>query len=417
MDDMEQAGPRTERFRFHGKAGEYFGIIFVNHILMWATLGIYAPWAKVRALQYLYGNTELAGGSFQFTASPLKMLVSRLIALALLLVYLALDFIGTSEALMAYAGFIVAWLVFAPILTVFVVSFRLRYSAWRGIPFSFKKNYRGAYRVYLAPMLTLGLVIGCLALPQFSLELEQALGIERHLAHGVDPAQVDTMEKAEETLDVAPLEPDGEEEAEGSGYTNPWFYLPSGFFLLIFIGLLPYFDFINVRYLASHARFGTADFAYLATPRDFYVVYGWWMAATALLGLGWYLFVLLESKVFFGWLVFLTVLWFPMTHAYMKSRRYNLLVDKIAIAGDGFRLRAAVPFWGMFFLMVTNSIMVTITLGLMRAWAQIRTVNFMLQHTQLQARESLDSFAARQEEQQSAIGEEVADTFDLDVAF
>src|ERR1700676_2003878 len=76
-----------EQIRFTGRGGEYFGIWIVNLLLTIVTLGIYSPWAKVRRLQYFYRHTELAGSGFDFHGSPIKILIGRLIALALLLAY------------------------------------------------------------------------------------------------------------------------------------------------------------------------------------------------------------------------------------------------------------------------------------------------------------------------------------------
>ena len=65
--------PQVVRHRpqFTGRAGEYFGIWFVNLLLSIVTLGIYSAWAKVRTERYFYGNTSLAGANFEYLASPI----------------------------------------------------------------------------------------------------------------------------------------------------------------------------------------------------------------------------------------------------------------------------------------------------------------------------------------------------------
>src|SRR5580704_1464163 len=73
--------------RFNGNGAEYFGIWIVNLLLTIVTLGIYSAWAKVRRLQYFYRHTELAESSFDFHGSPIRILIGRLIALAMLLAY------------------------------------------------------------------------------------------------------------------------------------------------------------------------------------------------------------------------------------------------------------------------------------------------------------------------------------------
>ena len=64
-------GVTRERFAFTGTAREYFGIWIVNVLLTILKLGIYSAWAKVRRQRYFYGNTLLAGESFEYHARPM----------------------------------------------------------------------------------------------------------------------------------------------------------------------------------------------------------------------------------------------------------------------------------------------------------------------------------------------------------
>ena len=52
---------------FHGKGGDFFGIIIVNWLLTTLTLGLYYPWAKAKQLQFLYGETSLNNDRFCFS--------------------------------------------------------------------------------------------------------------------------------------------------------------------------------------------------------------------------------------------------------------------------------------------------------------------------------------------------------------
>src|SRR5438105_9521561 len=76
-----------ERLQFTGSGADYFGIWIVNLLLTIVTLGIYSAWAKVRRLQYFYRHTTLAGSSFDFHGSPSRILIGRVIALAMLIAY------------------------------------------------------------------------------------------------------------------------------------------------------------------------------------------------------------------------------------------------------------------------------------------------------------------------------------------
>jgi uncharacterized membrane protein YjgN (DUF898 family) len=79
--------PILHRFEFRGSAGEFFRIWIVNVALTLITLGIYSTWAKVRTRRYFYGNTFVAGYAFDYKALPWRILIGRLVALALFVGY------------------------------------------------------------------------------------------------------------------------------------------------------------------------------------------------------------------------------------------------------------------------------------------------------------------------------------------
>jgi len=151
--------PVRERFAFEfsGSGAEYFRIWIVNIALTLLTLGIYSAWAKVRNKQYFYGNTRLAGGSFEYTASAINILKGRLIVVGMFIAY---HLAATFQPVLA----LVLALIIVPLLPWIVikaVGFNLRYSSYRGLRFAFDGGYWEALRVYLlwplAGIVTLGL--------------------------------------------------------------------------------------------------------------------------------------------------------------------------------------------------------------------------------------------------------------------
>ena len=107
-------GPQRETpLEFTGNGREYFGIWIVNILLTIVTLGIYSAWATVRNNQYFYGNTKLDGASFQYLASPITILKGRLIALAVLVVYVVLSEMYVEAAVVFAIAFIplVPWIM------------------------------------------------------------------------------------------------------------------------------------------------------------------------------------------------------------------------------------------------------------------------------------------------------------------
>jgi uncharacterized membrane protein YjgN (DUF898 family) len=143
----DTGAPRVERHRphFSGSTGEYFGIWFVNLILSIVTLGIYSAWAKVRTERYFYGNTKLAGASFEYLASPIAILKGRLIAYAVVLA------LGLSLKFSPGTYFVLILLVSAlmPMIIVLGLRFRARNSAWRGLSFRFDEAASAGYGPFL----------------------------------------------------------------------------------------------------------------------------------------------------------------------------------------------------------------------------------------------------------------------------
>ncbi|MCX6956051.1 MAG: DUF898 family protein [Verrucomicrobia bacterium] len=148
--------PEPARFTFHGDAREYFSIWIVNTLLSVVTLGVFSAWAKVRKRRYLRGNTELLGHRFDYTASPLRLLVGNLLVA---LLFLAYGLFGTVYP----AVRIGAVLVFAALLPWIVVrslSFNAHNTMYRGLRFRFHPSLSSAVMLYLFQPLMIVLSLG-----------------------------------------------------------------------------------------------------------------------------------------------------------------------------------------------------------------------------------------------------------------
>ncbi len=153
------AEPREIPVLFHGKGFEYFKIWIVNVLLTILTLGIYSAWAKVRNKQYFYGNTDIDGSSFQYTARPVQILIGRLIAFAIFVVYAVISELFPPAGLAM--GLI--FLLFLPWIVIRSLAFNARNSMYRNIRFRFSGGVGEAVMAYilwpLLSMLTLGLLL------------------------------------------------------------------------------------------------------------------------------------------------------------------------------------------------------------------------------------------------------------------
>src|SRR5258708_5457274 len=148
--------PIAHPFEFRGSGGEFFRIWIVNLALTLITLGIYSAWAKVRTRRYFYGSTMVAGHGFDYHASPVRILIGRLIALAL--------FVGYNISARISPFLAIPWgilLLFAiPWLIVASQRFNARNTSYRNVRFNFTGDYWGAFKAFilwpLAGAVTLG---------------------------------------------------------------------------------------------------------------------------------------------------------------------------------------------------------------------------------------------------------------------
>jgi uncharacterized membrane protein YjgN (DUF898 family) len=121
------------------------------------TLGIYSAWAKVRRLQYFYGNTYLDGVPFAYHAAPVTILKGRILAVATIGVIATVGYVAPLAGQLLYLALACA----SPWLIVKGLQFRNRNTSHRGIRFDFDGSPGEAYPAFfwqpaLVP-LTLGL--------------------------------------------------------------------------------------------------------------------------------------------------------------------------------------------------------------------------------------------------------------------
>lgn len=131
-------------FHFHGDGLSYFKIWIVNILLTIVTLGLYSPWAKVRKLRYFYGNTELDHHRFDFIADPKRILIGRLIAVAIYALFWFSDYISW------WAGGVATLLLIVLLPWLYRASMRFvaRNSQYCNIAFRFDSKLGETYGVF-----------------------------------------------------------------------------------------------------------------------------------------------------------------------------------------------------------------------------------------------------------------------------
>jgi uncharacterized membrane protein YjgN (DUF898 family) len=111
------------------------------------TFGIYSAWAKVRTNRYLYANTYLNNSSFEYHAEPIKILIGRLIVVALYGLFLiSSQFSGNFY--IATPIFII-FILAIPLLFRQAIAFRLKNTSYRNIPFRYHASIFSFYKFFL----------------------------------------------------------------------------------------------------------------------------------------------------------------------------------------------------------------------------------------------------------------------------
>ena len=384
-------------FEFTGDTYEFFSIWIVNILLTILTLGIYSPWAKVRTYQYFYGNTLLEGASFRYLASPVQILKGRAIAL----VFFAAYYFSGLISPLATGVIIVIIALLIPAMVVMSMSFQLRNTSYRNIKFNFQKNFRRAYTIFIYPLL--------LIVPYFLL---------------ITYFQSDVQADAAAIENVATVESDVE------GETEP----PSIIFLFIAFPLLtaclfPLWQYIIIKFKATHAYFGKSDFNFNGSARGLYNIYlvaslGAFFLGLLVMGIFWAAsmpgedengtIIQLLSGVpsgFFTFGIFSIFAIYLWMFAYIQTKKINFIFGNLSIAEH--RVQSELKVSTMLYLYVTNTLAITFSLGLLIPWTKIRVARYRAQMTSIIATDNLDKFFGSRPEGQSAFGEEMGEVFDM----
>jgi uncharacterized membrane protein YjgN (DUF898 family) len=170
---------QTTHFAFTGRGSDYFAIEIVNLLLTVVTLGLYYPWAKAKSLQYLYRKTELAGSPFVFHGTGKEMFIGFIKVVALLAaLYAFMVYAVVTEnigmILMAYAVFIIGFLMLVPVALHGMMRYRTSRTSWRGIHLGYRGELSEMYKAYIGGFLLTILTFGIYG-PWFVVKLRKLL--------------------------------------------------------------------------------------------------------------------------------------------------------------------------------------------------------------------------------------------------
>ncbi len=351
MPNQTEQSANIVPIEFNGSAGEYFKIWIVNVLLTILTLGIYSAWAKVRNKRYFYGNTQLQGSSFEYTAQPLTILKGRMIAVGIIAVYaITTSFYPNSEPL-----FGLAFLIALPWLVVNSLRFNARNSAYRNVRFDFAASYGDAIKTYILWPALAFLTVG-LAYPYFIYRTHRL--VVAHSGYGTTGFDFDGNAK---------------------GYYPP--YLGALVIAVLAVPIaMSMFGFAGVALAASEEP----------TPEE---------VAEFFANVG-----------FIGLMVFpILLLAWSLIHA-----RVGNLFWEGAKAGEH-RFHSSLKTGPIFWIYLSNTLAIVLSLGLLVPWARVRMTRYRLDNLKVQLAGDLEGIVAAEREKVGPAGEGISDVLDVDV--
>ena len=173
--------------------------------------------------------------------------------------------------------------------------------------------------------------------------------------------------------------------------------------------IFPYVYYRQKKFVVENSTYGTTRFVFTATSREYYrlfmgAIIPLLIGVLAIVAAG-YLSAPLSGLVMIALYLYM--------FAFYSVKTTNLLYNTSSLAHN--RFRADLKIMPYLMLILTNSLATALTLGLFSPWAIIRTLRYRIGHLTLLADEDPDRFVAAEEEQVSALGEEVGDFFDMDI--
>lgn len=334
-------------FEFRGNASEFFGIWIVNLLLSILTLGIYSAWAKVRTKRYFYGNTFVDDSAFEYHATPIQILIGRIIGVVAYVIFI----FSANVAPVLYLVFVVALLFGTPWLINRSLRFNTRMSSYRNVRLGFEGSYWSAFKAYLlwpiAGILTLGMLLPMAAKVQYSYLVNNARFGGRPLS---------------------------------ANFETGTFYKIYIVGLIIMIALFIQLG-VAAFGMASGVEAGQTTAAGMSTFVVSYLVF-------------------LFGVIFVG--------------VYIQTLVTNLVFNTMKL-DDAHEFRSDMSPFQMLWIALSNTLAIAFTFGLMYPWARIREVRYRASKTGFLAASDLSEFVSTLEEENSAIGEEVAEIFDIEI--
>jgi uncharacterized membrane protein YjgN (DUF898 family) len=167
--------------------------------------------------------------------------------------------------------------------------------------------------------------------------------------------------------------------------------LRDGFFTLITVGIYGSWFVMNLRnYILGHVRYGSSRFRYKGVGLEYFIM-----------NLKGYFLTLITLGIYGFW-------W--------QRDIFNYYVDNLSWDfNDGKRIqfKSTATGGGFFRLLAGNILLIIFTLGIGFAWAEVRTMRFVLNHVELHGDADLNAVVQTEAEHKDAMADDLGDMLDI----
>jgi len=350
-------------FQFKGSSSEYFRIWIVNIALTILTLGIYSAWAKVRSNRYIYANTYLNGSNFEYNADPIRILIGRIVVVTF---YGLFTIFSQYHIMLKVAGGIALVALLAmPWLVRQAVSFKLRNTSYRNVPFRYEGKVSSFYKFFLLHLF-LNIFTFMLIFPYSYVKFKELIVDNAHYG-------------------------DGDFNFVGRARRVYAIYLKVFLWSLLFVFTVAFV--FGILGSIVNAVFGESLSDFFLTIKESVDP----DILRILVALG--AFVLYIPFVFWN-------------KGFSDGYFSNFVRDNTTL--NNAPLKGEMKPFALGMIAATNALAILFSLGLLYPWAQIRYLKYKLEHTAFACKD-YEQFESHGYVTGSTVGEEMVDFFDIDI--
>ncbi len=351
----------ARHFRFQGSGKGYFVVWLVNILLTLITLGIYLPWALVRARRYFYENTDLEGARFSYHATGSSIFVGWLCLLALYVIFIV-NVVNNNVILqLCMMGL---FILFFPWLITQGLRYQMLMTEINGVRFNF----------YASPLRAWWVMMGCPLLIIIATVVIFSLFTTGAISAGSYAATFTMIAIGSLVLLLGIAVMQGVFAAQWFGMLmNNLQYGKLKFsgnismkkcvtiVLLSMLLFIPFIALVMVMIVPSMITMMQAAYMMQGDPEQMAMVMG-----------------SMYGKIMLSYLVYIFGAIVCFTFAFVKLRAY--LYSQLALEGD-IRFSSTVTVGRMLWISISNTAVCIVTLFLAWPWAKVRMTRYLLENT------------------------------------